>query len=121
MAFTAIMTTETSVQAKAGDGRSSDFSEAMQNDAVLRAESQVNTIARYNFSDNYATLNADVKHIISEIVSSLVAIEWIAYDYTGYLNGAREAEGKINYLNNQILLNKSLLLDKETQRFINGA
>jgi hypothetical protein len=114
------MTTETDVTAKAGVGVSASYTDAMKTAAALRFEAEINVTIRKNYSDDYAGLNADVKHIISEIVSSQIAKEAIAYDMSGYTN-LREAENKINMLDVSVKINKSLLIDKERQRFINGA
>ncbi len=120
MVGTYIMTTETDVLAKAGAGASSSFTDAMKTAAALRFEAELNATLRKNYSDTYAALNADVKHMISEVVSSQIAKEWIAYDMSGYTN-LREAENKINMLDASVKINKSLLIDKERQRFVNGA
>jgi len=116
------MTTESDILAKIGDGAVADtvFTEAIENAAILRAESIVNCTARFNFSDAYAALNADVKYILSDIVSSLVAIEWISYDMGGYTSRT-EAEDMLNFLRDGVLRGLSLIRDKKTQDFINGA
>jgi len=120
MAYTGIMTTEADIDQKTGAGVSSAFTDVMKTAATLRAESFCNTVASYNFSDNYAALNVDVKYLLSEIVSCMVAIEGIAYTMKGYLN-IREAENKINVLRdikNQAL---AVLRVKNTQDFMNNA
>lgn len=120
MAYTGIMTTEAVIDQKTGAGVSSSFTDVMKTAATLQAESMVNTLGRYNFSDNYAALNADVKHLLDDIVSSFVAIQAIAYDMSGYTN-IREAENMINILRDGMIRNMSILRDKKTQTFINGA
>ena len=120
MAFTSVMTTETDFDAKAGAGVSSSYTEAMKNAAVLRAESIVNATASKNYSDTYAALNGDVKYLMSDIVSSFVAIEAISYDMGGYTS-IREAENMINVLRDGMLRNLALLRQKKTVDFINGA
>lgn len=120
MAFTGIMTTEAEIDQKTGAGVSSDFDDVMKTAKCLQAESKVNIIGRYNFSDTYATLNVDVKYFLSDLVSSMVAIEGIKYDMGGYTNQT-EAAHMINVLDEDVKFGLSLLRNKEIQRFMNNA
>ena len=116
-----IMTTEVEIQQKSGAGVNVAFDTTMMTAANLRAESTVNTVARFNFSDAVTTgLNADVKGLLSDICSSLVAIEAISYDMSGYTSRV-EAEDMINVLRDGALRGLSILRDKKVQDFINGA
>ena len=114
------MTTEAEIQQKSGAGVNVAFNTAMMTAANLRAESTINAICRFNFSDVYAALNADVKHILGDVASSLVAIEAISYDMSGY-SSRIEAEDMINVLRDSALRGLSILRDKKNQDFINGA
>ena len=87
---------------------------------VLQAECFVNIFIRINYSDTYATLNVDVRYVFSDIVSSMVAINGIMYDTTGY-DTLQEAEDKVQILRDGILRNLSVLRDKKYTDFINGA
>lgn len=115
-----IMTTEAEIQQKSGAGVNVAFDTTMMTAAGIRAESTVNVLCRHNYSDTYATLNADVKGILSDIVSSLVAIEAIAYDMSGYTSRI-EAEDMINVLRDGALRGLSILRDKKNQTFVNDA
>ena len=115
-----IMTTEAEIEQKSGANVNTTFNTTMMTAANLRAESTINTACRYNFSDVYATLNADVKGLLSDIASSLVAIEAISYDMSGYTSRG-EAESMINVLRDGLLRGISILRDKKTEDFINGA
>ena len=121
MAFTSIMTTEAEIDQKTGSGVSASYTDTMKTAAGLQAESFINILMRINFSDKVtAGLNADVKGIFSDFVSSRVAIEAISYDMSGY--GSRvEAEDKINILRDSNLSIMSLLRDKKFTTFISGA
>ena len=105
---------------KLGDGVSASFTSDMKTLAVAQAESNINAIARYNFSDTYSTLNTDVKLILSDIASSMVAIQGILYDFTDYPSRI-VAEDMINSYRDGILRNLSIIRDKRVQDFINGA
>lgn len=114
------MTTQAEITMKLGLGASDDFTDDMQTAACLQAESNVNAVCRYNFSDVYSTLNVDVKYILSDIVSSLVAIQGILYDFSGYPSRT-VAEDMINAYRDAILRNLSIIRNKQAQDFINGA
>ena len=114
------MTTEAEIEQKSGAGVNAAFDTTMMTASNLRAESMVNTMSRFNFSDAYAALNADVKGLLSDICSSFVAMEAITYDMSGYTSRT-EAEDMINVLRDGMLRNLSILRDKKVQDFINGA
>ena len=97
MAFTGIMTTEAEIDQKSGAGVSASYTDTMKTAKLLQVESFINVLTRTNFSDSFATLNVDVKGILSEASSSLVAIEAIKYDMSGYTTRI-EAEDMINLL-----------------------
>ena len=116
-----IMTTEAEIVQKAGAGKSAAFDTTMMTAANLRAESTINCMARYNFSDTFAaSLNIDVKQLLSDIASSLVAIEAIAYDMSGYTSRI-EAEDMINVQRDVALRGLSLIRNQKVVTFINGA
>ena len=114
------MCSEAEIDQKTGDGVSGSVTEAMKNASTLQAESVVNAFCRYNFSDAFSGLSSDVKYLLSDVVSGLVAIELIAYDMSGYTSRT-EAENKINVLRDSVLRNLSLLRDKKVQEFMLNA
>lgn len=121
MVVTSIMTTGAEIVAKEGANVSAAVTDAMHDAWVLQAESFVNVLTRNNYSDAItAGLNVDVKGIFSDIVSSLVAINGIMYDMSGYTSRT-EAEDMVTTLRDGILRNMSLLRDLKQQSFINGA
>ena len=121
MADTGIFCTGTEVQRKAGAGASATSkAEAYTNDYIAQVESEINSMCRYNFSDNYGTLNADTKQILKACASNLAAIYVITYDMSGYTSRI-EAESMINVLRDAALRQLSILRDKKTQDFINGS
>ena len=74
-------------------------------------------MCRYNFSDNYSSLNTDTKQILKEVASNLAAIYCIQYDMSGFTSRV-EAEDMINILRDGALRGLSILRDKKTQEFI---
>ena len=120
MASTHIMTTEAECKQKAGAGVSASFSDAMYTAAGLQGESLVNCVCRYNFSDTWATDNVDVKGLISDVVSSYVAIQAICYDMSGYTSRI-EAENMINVLRDGLLRGLGILRDIKIRDFIINA
>src|SRR3990167_10232203 len=121
MADTGIFATTAEVQRKAGANASAtSTAEAYVNDFMTQAESLINTTARYNFSDNYSTLNADVKGILKEVASNLAAIYVIQFDMSGFTSRT-EAEDMINVLRDGALRGMATLRDQKARDFINGA
>lgn len=98
MADTGIFCTTAEVLRKAGANASAvSVTEAYTNDYVAQAESYINTRTLYNWSDVYATLDADVKSILKDAASSLAAIYVIQYDMSGFTS-RQEALIMINIL-----------------------
>ena len=120
MADTGIFATTAEVGYKAGANASATSkAEGYVNSFMTQVESEINCLCRYNFSDNYNTLNADVKGILKEVASNLAAIYVIQYDMSGFTTRT-EAEDMINILRDAALRGMSILRDKKVQDFING-
>lgn len=121
MADTGIFATTAEVIRKAGANASStSATEAYINDYMTQVESFINCVTRYNWSDAYSGLNADVKGILKEIASNLAAIYVIEYDMSGFTSRT-EAEDMINILRDRALAGLSLLRDLKVREFINNA
>jgi len=89
---------------------------------VLDVEAFINCATRFDFStaDAATTLNTTVRGILIDTASCLCAIEGIIFDMSGFTSRI-EAEDAINVLRDISLRNLSILRDKKTQDFINGA
>lgn len=59
------------------------------------AEGYVITLTRRNWVTGYSAVDAGVKSILSDVVSSLIAKQIICYDMSGYVNLA-EAQTMLN-------------------------
>jgi len=117
------MTTEAEIQQKSGDNVSAAFNTTMMTASNLRAESTINCVCKYNFSDTFATLNVDVKHILGDFCSSFVAIEALNHKPTGD-DGALdriEYEDRLNVLRDSMLRAMGILRNQNVVTFINGA
>src|SRR3990167_1688775 len=85
------------IQARAGTHANTTSKATAATDVyVLDVEGRINSFCRYNFSDNYSTLNADVKELLVEWGASLCAMKVILWDISGYT--AREAEFMLDAL-----------------------
>jgi len=121
MADTGIFATTTEIQRKAGANASAtSTAEAYTNDFISQAESFINVAVRYNFSDNYAGLNADVKGILKEAASNLAAIYCIQYDMSGFTS-LIEAEDMVTILRDGAMRCISILRDKKAEGFMKNA
>jgi len=87
---------------------------------INEAESYVNIQTRYNWTDNYAALNDDVKKLLDETVSNIAAIYCIEYDMSGYTSRA-EALTMLNVLWDRVGLNIQFLKNTEKTDFIKDA
>lgn len=85
MVATSIMSTDAEMNAMAGENVDvTGWTDANKTAWGLQAESYLNILCHYNFSDNFAGLNADVKYILSEYVARYTGMCGIAYNMTGF-------------------------------------
>lgn len=121
MADTGIFCTTAEVQRKTGAGASSTANvEAYINDFVTQAESYINAVCNFNFSDRYASLNVDVKGILKKWASALSAMMVINYDMKGYTSRA-EAQTMLNVLADECAKCEALLKDNKNVKYVDGA
>lgn len=93
---------------------------AIVENLISGAESLINSAIRYNFSDNYTTLNQDTKLILQEVASNIVGIYMVQYNFASYTSRV-EGEDIINVLRDATLRGLSILRDKKVQDFINAS
>ncbi len=93
--------------------------EAFINRFIAQAESLINSTVTFNFSDNYASLNVDIKGILTTAASAWVAMRVISYDPDSI--GRTTANLKLNALSDE--WNKAIaeLKNKNTQEFMKKA
>lgn len=83
---------------------------------VLNVESEINAACRYNWSDAYSTLNADVKGILTATGAAACAIRVINANSTGF--SARLYETTLDLLTTIYNQNLKFLQDKNVQAFM---
>ena len=121
MADTGIFATTAEILRKAGANASAvSTAEAYTNDFIAQAESFINSICCFNFSDVYASLNADVKAILKEAASNLAAMYVINYNLNGFYS-QREAETMLDVLDYRATKAINELKSRDVQSFIRAA
>lgn len=121
MADAGIFAEDADILLRAGTGASATVKGAGWFDTIiLDVEAVINCLTRYNWSDAFGTLNADVQGILTDTAACLAAIEGIAWDMSGY-SDLIEAEDLITVLRDIALRNMSILRDKKTQDFMTNA
>lgn len=84
------------------------------------AESLFNVATRTNWTDKYASLNADIKNIISGGVSSKAGMLLIEYDPSGYSSLA-EAQTMLDVLSDNYDECVKTVIEGNKKEFIEGA
>lgn len=121
MVATSIMSTDAEMNAMAGENVDvTGWIDANKTAWGLQAETFLNNLTRFNFSDNYASLNVDVKYMLSEYVARYTALCGIAYNMGSY-NSYTEPINMTNIHWARLQEIKKLLLVEDTQTFMNGA
>ena len=119
-----LFATTTEVQRKVGANASSTSNvEAFINQYMTEAESLINTVVRFNFSDTYSALNVDVKGMLKQIASDLAAIMVLNYDATAIVSATSliEYEDRITVLRDSAMRGLSILKDQKHTTFIKNA
>ena len=81
------MATNAQVKQKAGaNANSTATGSTYTSEFVAQADSVINCVTRFNWSDKYSSLNVDVKNILTEASSNLAAIYCICYDQSNHLS-----------------------------------
>lgn len=111
-----VLTTEAEIQQKSGAGVSVAFDTTCMENAELRAIAMIGVLSRYHWHDNLPT-DVGIHEFLSDIVSSLVAIEAIHYDMSGYPS-PQEALNMMTMLDRGIMRNLSILREAKSKNFI---
>ena len=119
MAFTGITATEAEIDQQSGANASASYTDVMKTAALLHAESLINTLTQYNWSDKYGTLDTDVKYIVTIATSSYVAIQAINYDPDAI--GRSTAIHRVNVLKDQFNMAIKELKEQAKRSFVQNA
>ena len=120
MADTGIFATTAEVSRKAGANASSTSNvEAYINDFITQAESEINVITGFNWSDAFTGLNVDVKGILKRAASRLAAMDVITIDPDAI--GRSTAELMLDKLRDDYLRCISILRQVVKRDFVNDA
>ena len=120
MADTGIFATTAEVQRKVGANASATSNvEAYINDYMTQAESLINTLTRYNWSDAYSALNVDVQGILKMAASAKAAMMVVQYDMSGFFG--INAQVSLDVLDDEYKMAIKVLKDKRKQGFIKNA
>lgn len=118
--YGAIFATEAECASKAGENiDTTGWTSANIYQWCSEAESYINILCQHNFSDDYSSLNADVKKILTEACSNLTAVYGISYNMGGFTSRV-EAENMINILWARFSHCIDLLKDDRFVNFINS-
>lgn len=122
MVHTGIFATKAECDAMAGElVDATGYTEGNINAWCLQAESFLNVLAKYNFSDKYAaSINGDVKYILTEYAARYVAICAITYNMAGYTTRT-EAENMINVHIYRMKQIEYLVANNNYMTYLNGA
>ena len=130
MAHTGLFATSAECIAKAGTAYdSTNVNEAMINEFCFQAESVINAMCRFNWSNQFSapattTLDAAMWHLLGQVESDLVGIYMIEANMEGLAAtkypSRIQVEDMINVLRDAALRGISILRDKKTQAFIKG-
>ncbi len=120
-AFAGITATEAEIDQKSGAHVSTLFTSDMKTASLLQAEGWLNSETKYNWSDAFVVpLNSDVLNIITSVTASLVAIDAINYDMSGYTSRA-EAQTMLDVLRDIFTRGVKTLIDIKNRDFITNA
>lgn len=119
--FSATLCTHEDIINKAGSGANEKaIGVSVSSNFAIQAESILNSRTKHNWTDNYSTLNQDVKYILNEIVSDLAAIKVINYSHTGY-NSRLESQQMIENLRMDAEKNIKELKEEDIKSFVKNA
>lgn len=75
-----------------------------------KAEGTIIANTRRDWRVDYSSLNADVKNILADVASSLIAMNLISYDMSGYTSRA-EAQTMLDFLDDNASKGMKILHD----------
>lgn len=121
MVHSGIFCTKAEIDVKVGENvDTTGYTETNINNSCAQAESYINVVCHFNFSDSYASENADTKRILSEAAACWVAMDFISYNMSGYTSRI-EAENMINIQWAKFNKLIKILEESKNRDFLKGA
>jgi hypothetical protein len=121
MAYTGTLCAEAEINLFAGElVDATGNTEANHNYLVAHAQSYLCVLCKFNWIDEYASLNADVKAILSEYCARYAAASLIAYNMAGYTSRI-EAEDMINVHLHRMKAIEKILIEQAAVKYMDGA
>ena len=118
MTFTGITATEAQIDQASGANVSVAYTDTMKTQALLQAESTLNILTKFNWSDWFASSpDVDLKSMVTEVTSNMVAIKAIRYDMSPFTSRG-EAEDMITVLRDEINRNLQQLRKIDPKNWI---
>jgi len=119
MADFGVFTKNADIAARAGVNAASTPVSVTETDKyVLDIEAVINARSRFNWSDVFTSLDADLQGLLKDTGASMCARIVIAQDMGGYISRIY-AETLLDVLTDSIKENMKLLSDKKVQEFVN--
>jgi len=120
----ATMTLSAGVLIKAGANYSDDLNSGANgktgkeivDEFIEQAEAYINTITRYDWTTNWASIKANYQKIFTDLCENLAAMEAIKYDMDGY--GLQSAQTMLDVLKDRIDREFELLRLNEIQEIL---
>ncbi len=120
MVYTGTICTEAEITLMAGElVDATGNTETNHNDLVAQAESYLSNLMRYNVTDGYAGLNADVKRMLSEWAARYAGMSLISYNIEGF--NRIIAEDMINIHLFRMAQIEKVLIDSASKTFLISA
>ena len=118
MAFTGITATEAQIDQKSGANVSDSFTDTMKTQALLMAESRLNVLTKFNWSDWFAlSPDVDLKSVVTNITASMVAMDAINFDMSGFISRT-EAQTKLDVLDDVVKEGIGLLKEQDKKNWV---
>ena len=116
MVWTGVLTTSAKAIKNAGVGASAVAAvEAFIQTWSDDAEGAICAYCHTDFVTNYSSLQTEIKSALSDVCSSMIAMNIVSYDMSGYTD-RREAETILDILDNQVNRGLQVLKDKVMQK-----
>ena len=116
-----IFTKNVDIKARAGINANDEASSYSATDIYVKTiEATVNTMTRYNWSDDFSGLSNDVSGVLTDVSANMCAMKVIVADMNSYTSRS-EAQTMLDFLNNEVNRGLSVLKNKVVQTFMLGA